>query len=83
MLNNVTLSGNLGHDPETRHFGEKNEQPVTSFSLAFRVYILYIHIGNKILSNFSRKLLESVGLSLGAGLKPATNHLYFMKGSLL
>jgi single-strand DNA-binding protein len=36
MLNNLTLSGNLGHDPETRHFGEKNDQPVTTFSLAFR-----------------------------------------------
>jgi single-strand DNA-binding protein len=36
MINNVTLSGNLGHDPETRHYGEKQDQPVTSFSLAFR-----------------------------------------------
>ena len=36
MLNNVTLSGNLGHDPETRHYGEKQDQPVTTFSLAFR-----------------------------------------------
>jgi single-strand DNA-binding protein len=36
MINNVTLSGNLGHDPETRHYGEKNDQPVTTFSLAFK-----------------------------------------------
>jgi single-strand DNA-binding protein len=36
MINNLTLSGNLGHDPETRHFGEKGEQLVTTFSLAFR-----------------------------------------------
>ncbi len=36
MLNNVTLSGNLGHDPETRHYGENQDQPVTTFSLAFR-----------------------------------------------
>lgn len=36
MLNHVILSGNLGHDPETRFYGEANDQQLTSFSLAFR-----------------------------------------------
>ena len=36
MLNQIVLSGNLGHDPETRYYGESQDQPVTSFSLAFR-----------------------------------------------
>ena len=36
MLNNVTLSGNLGHDPESRFYGEANDQQLTTFSLAFR-----------------------------------------------
>ena len=36
MLNNVTLSGNLGHDPESRFFGEANDKQLTTFSLAFR-----------------------------------------------
>ena len=36
MINNVTLSGNLGHDPESRFYGEKNDQRLTTFSLAFR-----------------------------------------------
>jgi single-strand DNA-binding protein len=36
MLNQCVLSGNLGHDPETRYYGESQDQPVTSFSLAFR-----------------------------------------------
>jgi single-strand DNA-binding protein len=36
MLNHVILSGNLGHDPEVRFFGEANDQQLTTFSLAFR-----------------------------------------------
>jgi len=36
MLNHCVLSGNLGHDPETKYFGEANDQPLTTFSLAFR-----------------------------------------------
>jgi single-strand DNA-binding protein len=36
MLNQCVLSGNLGHDPETRYYGDSQDQPVTSFSLAFR-----------------------------------------------
>jgi single-strand DNA-binding protein len=37
MLNHVVLSGNLGHDPETKYYGENQDQPVTTFSLALRV----------------------------------------------
>ena len=37
MHNHVVLSGNLGHDPETKYYGEGQDQPVTTFSLAFRV----------------------------------------------
>ncbi len=29
MLNQIILSGNLGHDPETRYCGENQDQPVT------------------------------------------------------
>ncbi len=36
MLNHCVLSGNLGHDPETRYFGDNQDQPVTNFSLAFQ-----------------------------------------------
>ena len=36
MLNQIVLAGNLGHDPETRYYGENQDQPVTNFSLAFR-----------------------------------------------
>ena len=36
MLNQCVLSGNLGHDPETKYYGESQDQPLTSFSLAFR-----------------------------------------------
>lgn len=36
MLNHVVLSGNLGHAPEVRYFGDNHDQPVASFSLAFR-----------------------------------------------
>ncbi len=36
MLNHCVLSGNLGHDPETRFFGENHDQPLTTFSLAFK-----------------------------------------------
>jgi single-strand DNA-binding protein len=36
MLNQCVRGGNLGHDPETWYFGECEDQPVTSFSLAFR-----------------------------------------------
>jgi single-strand DNA-binding protein len=36
MLNQCVLSGNLGHDPETKYFGENQDQPITTFSLAFR-----------------------------------------------
>ena len=35
MLNTVTLTGNLGKDPETFFTGEGD--PVTKFSLAFRI----------------------------------------------
>jgi single-strand DNA-binding protein len=37
MLNHCVLSGNLGHDPETKYYGDGQDQPVTTFSLAFRV----------------------------------------------
>lgn len=36
MLNQVILSGNLGHDPETKFYGEAHDQQLTTFSLAFR-----------------------------------------------
>jgi single-strand DNA-binding protein len=35
MLNQVTLTGNLGKDPETYFSG--NGEPITKFSLAFRI----------------------------------------------
>jgi single-strand DNA-binding protein len=36
MLNHCVLTGNLGHDPEVKYFGDHHDQPVASFSLAFR-----------------------------------------------
>jgi single-strand DNA-binding protein len=36
MINQCVLSGNLGHDPEMRYFGDNHDQPMATFSLAFR-----------------------------------------------
>jgi single-strand DNA-binding protein len=35
-MNQLVLTGNLGQAPEVKYFGDNNDQPVASFSLAFR-----------------------------------------------
>lgn len=40
MRTHFVLSGNLGHDPETRFFGQNHDQPVASLSLTFRLFTL-------------------------------------------